>query len=83
MNKKQFSGVSSRAHERKQTEQRDNFENIPDCICMHSLLLSQAALFVLLFILGQLTTASSEAGNDGENRQFFGITSQFSCRIKT
>ena len=83
MNKKQFSGVSSRAHERKQTEQRGNFENIPDCVCMHALLLSQAALFVLMFILGEQTTASSEAGNYGENRQFFGITSHGSCRIKT
>ena len=83
MNKKQFSGVSSRAQARKQTEQRGNFENIPDCACMHALLLSQAALFVLMFILGEQTTASSEAGNDGENRQFFGITSHGSCQIKT
>lgn len=63
-------------HERKQTEQRGNVENIPDCACMHALFLSQAALFVLMFILGEQTTASSEAGSDGENRQFFAITSQ-------
>lgn len=70
-------------HERKQTEQRGNVENIPDCACMHALFLSQAALFVLMFILGEQTTASSEAGSDGENRQFFAITSHGSWWIKT
>lgn len=50
---------------------------------MCTLFLSLAALFILVFILGEQTTASSEAGNDGENRQFLGITSHSSYRVKT
>lgn len=67
----------------EEAEKRGNFENIPGCVHMHALLLSQAALFILMFMLGEQTTASSEAGNDSENRQFFGITSRGSCWIKT
>lgn len=83
MNKKQFSGVSFRAHGRQQTEQRGNSENIPDCICMHGLLLSQTALLVLPFIHGEQTTASSKVEDDGENRQFSWTTSHGSNQIKT
>lgn len=83
MNKKQFSGVSSRARKGKQTEQCGNLENINDCVYMHTLFLFLVALFVLVFILREQTTASSEAGNDGEHRQFFGITLQGNSWVKT